>query len=298
MRTSQMIKTWANQIRLPFLLLSVVLVLIGGAVALDDGVFRGFHFALAMLGVALAHVAVNLFNELSDNRTGIDQRTRRTPFSGGSGTLQSGGLSPRTVLHVTLVILMTAFAIGVYLTVVSGWQLMIFILAGGIATVFYTSHLARWLVGELAAGACLGTFVVLGTYYAQAGTLTAPVVWLSIPPGILTALLLLLNEFPDVEADRSGGRRHLVIILGRRKAAVVYTVALAIAYLILIVGVIAAWFPATVLLALATLPLAMKASVTALRHGEVFEKMVPALGANVGVVLGTDLLIAVAYFIH
>jgi 1,4-dihydroxy-2-naphthoate octaprenyltransferase len=293
-----MIKIWANQIRLPFLLLSVVLVLIGGAVALDDEVFHGLRFALAMLGVTLAHVAVNLFNELSDHRTGIDQRTRRTPFSGGSGTLQSGKLSPRTVLYVTLVILMMAFAIGVYLTLVSGWQLMIFILAGGIATVFYTSHLARWMIGELAAGACLGTFVVLGTYYAQAGTLTAPVVWLAIPPGILTALLLLLNEFPDVEADRSGGRRHLVIILGRPRAAVVYTIALAVAYLILIVGVIAAWFPTTVLLALATLPLACKAALTALRHGEIFEKMVPALGANVGVVLGTDLLIAVAYFIH
>ena len=298
MRVSRMIKIWANQIRMPFLLLSVMLVLIGGAVALDDGTFHGLRFALAMIGVTLAHVAVNLFNELSDHRTGIDQKTQRTPFSGGSGTLQAGHLTPRRVLYVALAILAVAFAIGVYLTLKSGWPLMILILAGGIATVFYTSHLARWMIGELVAGICLGTFVVLGTYYAQAGTLTAPVIWLSVPPGILTALLLLLNEFPDLEADRSGGRRHLVIMLGRPGAAVVYSVSLAAVYLMLIVGVIAGWFPTTVLLALATLPLAFKAALTALKHGEVFEKMVPALGANVGVVLGTDLLIAVAYFIH
>ncbi|MHC4606943.1 MAG: UbiA family prenyltransferase [Planctomycetota bacterium] len=291
------VKVWAGQIRARFLLLSVMLVLISGAVALADGVFHGLHFGLAMAGVILAHAAVNLFNELSDHRTGIDDRTRRTPFSGGTGTLQAGHLKPRAVWIAAIGTLAVALGIGVYLSWQSGWYLMAFIAAGGVASVFYTSHMARWMIGEIAAGSCLGTFVVLGAYFAQAGTLTEEVIWISIPPGILTALLLLLNEFPDVEADRSGGRRHLVIVLGKRRAAVVYTIALAAAYLILVAGVLAGRFPWTVLLALLTLPLALKASITALKHHESFEKMVPALGANVMVVLGTDLLIAVGYFL-
>jgi 1,4-dihydroxy-2-naphthoate octaprenyltransferase len=174
---------------------------------------------------------------------------------------------------------------------------MAFIAAGALATVFYTSHLARVSLGELTAGTCLGTFVVLGTYFAMAGTVNWEVVWLSIPPGILTALLLLLNEFPDAEADRRGGRRHLVIVLGHKGAAAVYVTALAAVYLILVLGVVLRWFPPTVLIALLTIPLAIKASIGALRHGRNMEKLVPAMGANVGLVLGTDLLIAVAYFI-
>lgn len=293
------VKVWLGQIRAPFLLLSVVLVLIGGAVAHEDGRFSGLHFALIMVGVILAHIAVNLFNELSDHKTGIDHQTRRTPFSGGSGSLQQGATNPRAVLIVASITLAVALAIGLFLTWRAGWPLLVFMAVGGICTVFYTTHLARWMLGELAAGISLGSFVVLGTYFALTGSLTNSVIWLSVPPGILTTLLLLLNEFPDVEADRRGGRRHLVIVLGFKPAAVIYTAALAASYLVLIGGALLRWFPATVLLALLTLPLGIKAAVTALRHDDDtdLEKLVPALGANVGLVLGTDLLIAVAYFI-
>jgi 1,4-dihydroxy-2-naphthoate octaprenyltransferase len=290
------VKIWASQVRVPFLALSVLLVLVGGAAAFQDGVFDLLRLLLTMIGVTLAHIAVNLYNESSDHQTGIDFHTRRTPFSGGTGNLQGGRTSLRSVQVAAFATLAIAFAIGVYLSWTSGWRLMVFILLGGLAARFYTTHLARWMMGELAAGVCLGTFVVLGTYYAQAGRLTPAVVWLSVPPGILTALLLLLNEFPDVEADRQGGRRHLVIVLGLRGAAVLYVTALAVNYLILLWGVLGGSFPGTVLITLLTLPLAFKAAHGAFRFKGSVEKIVPALGANVGLVLGTNLLLTVAYF--
>jgi len=291
------IKIWADQIRVPFLILSVLLVLLGGATAFNDGQFKGLVFVLCMIGVTLAHVAVNLFNEFSDYQTGIDTHTKRTPFSGGTGNLQKGLTTPRAVRSAAIGTLLAALLIGIYLTFISSWILMIFIVTGGLAAVFYTTHLSRWMLGELAAGICLGTFVVLGTYYAQASTLSASVVWASIPSGILTALLLLLNELPDLEADIRGGRRHLVIVMGRKKAAALYTIALGITYLIIIAGVIFSSLPGTTLLALLTLPLAVKAASGALRHYENLEALVPALGANVGVVLGTNLFMAIGYFI-
>ncbi len=297
MRFLQTIKIWAAQIRAPFLLLAIVLILLGGAAAWHDQVFNGWRFFWTMLGVVLAHVAVNLFNEVSDYQTGIDFHTQRTPFSGGSGNLQKGLTSLRAVRMAAGGSLLAAFVIGFYLSWVAGWVLMVYIIIGGVAIVFYTSHLARWLIGELAAGLCLGTLVVLGTYYAQAGILSPGVVWLSIPPGILTGLLLLLNEFPDVEADRRGGRRNLVIILGWKKAAGVYALALAACYLILLIGMLSNRFPSTVLLAGLTLPLAGMAAWRAWQYGDCLEKMTPALGANIGVVLGTNLLLAAAYLI-
>ncbi len=294
---AQKAKTWLGQIRAPFLILSVMLVLIGGAVAAADGVFNGLRFALVMLGVTLSHIAVNLFNELSDHKTKIDHITQRTPFSGGSGTLQAGLTTLRAVTLVAYGASGVALTIGLYLAWAAGWTLLLFVLAGGFAARFYTSHLARWIMGELAAGLCLGTFVVLGTYYALASTLTTAVIWVSIAPGILTALLLLLNEFPDAEADRQGGRRHLVIVLGWKKAAVIYVAALAANYFLLIAGVLVGMLPPTVLLALLTTPLALKAGRIALQFEGDIKKIVRALGANVGVVLATDFLIAAGYFL-
>lgn len=291
------LKVWAAQIRAPFLVLSVILCAMGGAAAWADGVLVASALVLCMLGVTLAHVAVNLFNELSDAKTGIDDRTEPTPFSGGSKVLQRGLLPRRQVTFAAWGTLGLAAAIGGYLTVEAGPLLALLIVAGGLASVLYTSHLTRWMLGELVAGITLGAFVVLGTYYAQAGVLPVHVWLLIVPPGVLTALLLLLNEFPDAEADRAGGRRHLVIALGHRGAAWLYTVAVVAVYGFLLAGVVWAWFPRAMLLTLLTTPLAIKAATTALRHGAEREPMIPALGANVGLVLATDLLMAVAYVV-
>lgn len=298
MQTLEWLRIWGSQIRAPFLVLSVLLVSIGGAQALQDGVFNGWRFVLTLAGVALAHMAVNMYNELSDHQTGIDLNTRPTAFSGGSGTLQAGNLTTATVLKVSVVVLFTAFGIGLYLTMVSGWPLIIPILLGGLAAVSYTPYLTSIMLGELAAGLCLGTLVVLGTYYAQAAHLSSTVIWLSIPPGMLTFLLLLLNEFPDVQADKAGGRRHIVIMLGARKAAVLYAGVMAMTYALFVVGVVVDQFPSTVLLTFLTLPLAIKAARIALSHGGKPEELPPALGANVAMVLLNDFLMAAAILIH
>ncbi len=290
-------KIWARQIRAPFLILSIALTLVGGAAAHADGVFSLLPWLLSLTGVILAHVAVNLFNEYSDFHTGIDSRTQRTPFSGGSGNLQKGLTSPRSVVVVAWICLLGAGGLGLYLAAISSWWVLAIMAVGGFTTIFYTTHLAKWALGEVMAGLTLGTLVVLGTYLVQAQTVTWSVLWLSIPPGILTSLLLLLNEFPDVEADRLGGRKHLVIRLGRKKAAMVYSLAIILQYSILISGAMLQWFPPQILITLLTLPLALLAMNRALRFSDVFEKIVPAMGANVGVVIGTNVLIAVAYFL-
>ena len=77
----------AGVARAPFLLLPVTLVALGAAAAARDGAFSWSRSLVALLGLVALHVAVNAFNEASDFRSGIDLETRRTPFSGGSGTL-------------------------------------------------------------------------------------------------------------------------------------------------------------------------------------------------------------------
>ena len=289
------INIWMTQIRANFLVLSVALVCIGGSAARWNGYTHYPHFFLVMLGVILTHISVNLFNEYSDFKTGIDSQTIKTPFSGGSGTLQTGLTSPKAVLSAAFFTLFTAFIIGVYFTLVSGPFLWIFIGISGFIIVFYTSHIARTGLGEFFSGLTLGTFVVLGSYYVIAGELNISVLLLSIPPGILTSLLLFLNEFPDREADRAGGRRTLVILLGVRKSAYLYAAGLLSTYAIIFYGIVSGLFPYSLLIAFLTIPLSVKAAITAIKYGDNIEILTPALGLNVMVVIGTDFLLALGF---
>jgi 1,4-dihydroxy-2-naphthoate octaprenyltransferase len=100
-----------------------------------------------------------------------------------------------------------------------------------------------------------------------------------------------------VEADKQGGRKHLVIRYGIKRASYIYTFGMLITFGIIvlmpIVGISSFW----IYIALLPIPLAVKASLTAIRHGSDVAKMVPALGSNVMTVLATDLLLAIAVFI-
>ncbi len=302
---------WLAQIRANFLVLSVFLVLIGLALSLKYPLSGGEGFSffkamLIMIGVVSAHISVNLFNEYSDFFSKIDFNTTRTPFSGGSGMMVSGKSSPPEVLRLSIISLIIAFAIGVYFTITAHWVIMIFAITGAFSIIFYTPLLSRNMLGELFAGLSLGTLVVLGSYISVHGVqglsfiviIPAEVIWLSVPPGILTSLLLLINQFPDAEADKEGGRNHLVIRFGRKRAAWIYAAGMFITFGIILLlplfGISSYW----VYIALLPIPLAVKAAITAIRHGEDIPRLIPALGSNVITVLATDFLIAIAIFIE
>jgi len=289
------LKTWFLEIRGPFLALSLVLAPIGTAIAWHDGSFHLGYFLLAWMGAILAHVGVNVFNEYFDYKSGLDFETQKTPFSGGSGMLTAGLIEPRRAYLLGAVCLLIDAVIGVYFVIVQGWGLIPVILLGGLFTYFYTPYISHWRVGEVAAGLGLGSLVVLGAYFVQTGQYTWEVIVASLAPGFLTANLLLLNEFPDMEADTKVGRRNLVMALGKSRSAWLYTILLACTYLSIVLGVVFRLMPWPALIVLLTVPLAMKAIQGALQHYDDVPKLVPALGANVMTILATDALLAVGY---
>jgi len=291
------LKIWFLETRPQFLLLSVTLVLLGTAISRHEGYFDLLKFVLTMLGLLLAHASVNVLNDYFDYKSGIDLETTRTPFSGGSGVLPSGLLKPKSVYIFGVGCLLAALLIGIYLTFISGWQLLPLIFLGGPVIYFYTSHLTKWLAGEFWAGLGLGMLPVLGTYFVQTGSYSAEVVVASLAPGFLTANLLLLNEFPDVDADEKGGRHNLVIAFGPKTACRLYTGLMALTYMSIVAGVVLKLMPPASLIGLASIPFAAKAISIAFRHYNSVQKLIPALKANVITVLGTDALLAFGYFL-
>jgi 1,4-dihydroxy-2-naphthoate octaprenyltransferase len=290
------LKIWFLETRPQFLLLSVTLVLLGTAISWHEGYFNWLKFILTLVGLVLAHASVNVLNDYFDYKSGIDLETTRTPFSGGSGILPSGLLKPKGVYVYGVGCLMAASAIGIYLTFISGWQLLPLILLGGPVIYFYTSHLTKWLVGEFWAGLGLGTLPVLGTYFVQTGSYSAEAFVASLAPGFLTANLLFLNEFPDVEADKKGGRYNLVIALGYKTAGRLYAALCAMTYLS-IAGVALKLMPPAALIGLASMPFAFKAISIAFKHYDNVQKLIPALKANVMTVLGTNALVAAGFLL-
>jgi len=289
-------KVWFLETRPQFLLLSVVLAFLGTTMASYDGSFRLFYALLAFIGLLLAHISVNVLNDYFDYRSGIDLEVQRTPFSGGSGILPAARMTPRQVFWLGMGAFILIIPIGVYFVIERGWQLLPLLLAGAICILAYTPLILRTKSPEWAAGLGLGTLPVLGTYFVQTASYTVPAIIASIPSGFLVYNLLLLNEFPDTEADKKAGRQTLPIAAGKRKASWVYSGVTIAIYLWIIASVVFGQMPVFSLIALATLPLAIRAIQGALKSDDM-SKLVPAMANNVLVVLVTQLLLGIGYIL-
>jgi len=291
------LKAWMTLPRFQFLPLTIILVSLGTAIASYEGYFHFGHFLLAMFGSVLVHMTVNVINDYHDYVDGIDLNTQRTPFSGGSGVLPLNLLKPRQAFWFGTICLLMAMVIGFYFVMVKGWALFPLLLLAGFAAYFYNVYLSKWFMGEIFAGVGFGPLLVLGSYYAQTGRYSWEALVASLAPGILTSNLLFLNEFPDWEADRKGGRRHFVISLGKKDASYLFVTLLTVSYLCIIVGVLTEMMPVLTLIGLGTIGFGWKAARGALKYYDNTEKLVPILGANVITILGTQALLAIGYVI-
>jgi 1,4-dihydroxy-2-naphthoate octaprenyltransferase len=291
------LKVWMVEIRAPFLLLPVILAIVGGSLALFDGYFDVINFLLFTAVLILLHITVNTLNEYYDHKTGIDRVTRRTMFNGGTGILQAGLLTPRQVLNMAIGCFVIAAVISVIVVSRTDLILVPLVVLGMVFAMFYTQIFARNMLGEVAAGLGLGVLPVLGAYMVHNPVPTLPCLALSVMSGILTFNLLLLNEFPDLEADIMGGRRNLVIWLGTKRAAWLYAALTFSVYGILLLLVVLRMLPPLSLLGLLTLPFAFKAASMAFTDPRKSASFLQGQKANVQLILGTQVFVAIGLLI-
>lgn len=290
------LKPYAGIARAPFLLLPVTLIVCGAGAAAFDGSVSGTRSILALVALVAVHIAVNSLNEWSDMRRGIDLHTIRTPFSGGSGTLPAGEAPVNAALALGLGASGVGLVIGLWFLFQLGWGFLPFLLVGAVFVLGYTDALARVGVGEVAAGLGLGGLAVAGTAFVQAGSVGPAGVAASVPAFLMTFNLLLLNEFPDERADRTGGRKNLVLILGRRYAAWTYALAGLLVPVWIIGAVMAGPFPPLALLGALPSLLLARPLRWAFGNPEA-EVPIPAMGANVIWNLATNTLLGIGLFL-
>jgi 1,4-dihydroxy-2-naphthoate octaprenyltransferase len=290
------LKVWFLETRPQFLLLPLVLILLGTAAAWYEGSVNVVYAIIALIGLLLCHSSVNILNDYCDFVSGVDLKTLKTPFSGGSGILPASLLRPKQVLWYGLVCLILAIPIGIYFTLVQGWQLLPLIIVAALCIILYTPVILKGHFPEWTAGLGLGFLPVLGAYFVQTGHYSWPAFFVSVPPGFLVLNLLLLNEFPDAEADAIASKKTLPITAGKKGAAVAYTSFALMTYVWIIGAAAGGQIPKMALIALLTLPFALKAIRGSFSYNKL-NILLPALGSNVLMVLGIPLLMGIGYIL-
>ena len=256
-----------------------------------------FNAFLTYVGVIFLHASVDLLNDYWDHKRGIDSATTRTKFSGGTGVLPEKLLTPRAVYRAGIIFLILGAAIGTYFVLIKGITVAI-ILGFAIAAIyFYSTTIVNAGLGELFV-AIKGAMIVLGTYYVQAGALDVAAALAGTAVGLLSATVLYVNAFPDYAADKSGGRRTLVIILGKKNAAGILPLFFVAAYGIIITVVLTGYANVYALASLVSAPLAVKASLQLRRGNEELSSVVAAMALTVTYSRVTGFIFALSFLLN
>ncbi len=280
-----------------FLILTPACCVLGYALAVLDGWQPDLLMtSLVLLGAVAAHISVNAFNEYEDFKSGLDFRTERTPFSGGSGALPAHPELSRYAVLLGIGSLAVTLLIGSYFVWLRGLLLIPFGALGILIILSYTRFLTKlpWLC-LIAPGMAFGPLMVGGTYAALTGTITAQVILVSLVPFFLVNNLLLLNQYPDIAADRSVGRRNLPMLYGLHWANLVYLIFSLAALLLLFVISRSITFA---LLGYVSMALLLPLTIGLFRYETEPARLIPYLGLNVAVSIVSPVLMAVGILLE
>ncbi|HEX2614812.1 MAG TPA: prenyltransferase [Nitrososphaera sp.] len=289
-----MLSSWLRAIRIRFLLASVIAVSNGLAIAYwKSGQIDPLYAGLTFLGVGFLHASVDLLNDYWDHKRGIDSATTRTKFSGGTGVLPENILTPKAVYTAGVIFLVLGASIGAYFVAVRGITIAVILGFAVIAIYFYSTSIVNAGLGELFV-AIKGAMIVLGTFYVQTGVIDSAALYVGAIVGILSATVLFVNSFPDYEADRSKGRRTLVILAGKKTASLAFPLFIVAAYAMIAAGILLGFTKVYSLAAFASLPFAIKSIMSLRKNYESVEKMVPAMASAVTYSRITGFLLAIS----
>jgi 1,4-dihydroxy-2-naphthoate octaprenyltransferase len=292
-----MIVVWLRVIRIRFLLASVIAVSIGLAITWwHTNDITIFDAILTMCGVLALHASVDLLNDYSDFKRGIDTITKRTKMSGGSGVLPEGLLKPTQVYAAGITFLIIGAIIGIYFVITDGIIIGLILGFAIISIYFYSSKIVDWGLAEVFV-TIKGTMIVIGTYFVQTTQITESVVFGGIIAGVLSSLVLFITSFPDHDADKVNGRKTLVINLGKQKAANVLWVFPIIVYVLVIIAVINQFFPIFCLIVFVTLPLIIKSGQKLKQNYDELNKLVTIMSSTLLFSRITGVLLVIGFLL-
>jgi len=240
--------------------MTAISVSVGGALAAIYGDFSWFLYLITLIATVFLHAATNLINDFYDVQSGVDSPEVATaqyrPHPLVEGKLEAGQV--RTAAYILYGL---STLIGIYLAATRGWELMWIGLIGAFASLSYTAPPLKYkysALGEISVFLMWGPLMVAGSFFVQRQEFNINAFWISLPFGVLVALVLLANNIRDIAHDSNKGILTLAIILGQHKGTLLYGAFVVVAYLgiiwMSIFGPLYLWS----LIVLVSLPLAIR----------------------------------------
>ena len=201
---------------------SVILVLVGSALAWSDRAFHLLPALLCLLFALLMQCTANLVNDLWDYLKGADQPDRLGPdraFAKGYITLgaMKGGIAAFTLAACAAGCALLAWALRHDVLRYGGWELVAVGLLCVVFAYFYTAGpwpLAYHGLGDVAVILFFGLIPVGFTYYLQTGTWNWEVTLAALACGLVIDTMLMINNFRDRDEDARCRKRTVVVLLG------------------------------------------------------------------------------------
>ena len=233
--------------RMPFTSASLLPLFVVGAYFFGEGIedVSWSIFGLTVLGILLAHLGINVFNDYFDVKDGTDEANAEyfQQVSGGSRAIELGLITLTGTRNLAIILTLIALSIGGFILSqvdsANTSSVIQIALAGLFLGYFYTARplrlVARRGLGEIAIFLAFGPLLTLGLGFAMfEGVFTESdhflnCLLLGIPLGILTTNILLINEFPDMKSDAKTGKNHLVVTFGKKASRWIYLVFLLLA---------------------------------------------------------------------
>ena len=293
-----MISVWLRVIRVRFLLASVIAVLVGLALNWSqNGSIEFFDAFLTFAGVMALHASVDLLNDYWDFKRGIDTKTTRTKMSGGTGVLPEGLLKPSSVYRAGVFFLVLGALIGSYFVITYGILIAIILGFAILSIYFYSTKIVDSGLGEFFV-AVKGSMIVIGTFYIQSGEVNIESILAGIVIGTLSSLVLFIASFPDHDADKSKGRKTLVITVGKEKARKLFWIFPLFAYGVIVIGVVLNYLPVFTLISLMSFPLIIKSGIGLQKNYDSVENLVPYMSSTLKFSRLTGILFVISFLIH
>jgi len=292
-----MISVWLRVIRVRFLLASIIAVSVGLALHWSqNGSLDYFDVILTFAGVLALHASVDLLNDYWDFKRGIDTKTTRTKMSGGTGVLPEGLLKPSSVYRAGVVFLIIGSLIGSYFVITDGILIAIILGFAILSIYFYSTKIVDSGLGEFFV-AVKGSMIVMGTFFIQSGEVTVESILAGIVIGTLSSLVLFIASFPDHDADKSKGRKTLVIVVGKEKAIKLFWLFPLVSYVVILIGVSVNLFPLLSLISLLSFPLMIKSGLGLQKNYDTIDNLVPFMSSTLQFSRLTGILFALSFLI-
>ena len=247
-------EAWKTAARIHTLPAAIVPVLVGSGLAYGEDVFRWDAFVWALVGALAIQVAANFANDASDARRGADSEDRLGP----PRMVALGVISPRQMWVATWLAIAVAAVAGVFLTLIAGWIVLLIGVSSIVAMLGYVGGPAPYGyrgLGEVFVFVFFGLVATVGSRFVHNETAPLSAWLLAIPIGMLVTAILVVNNYRDIDTDRTAGKRTLAVIMGRERTRFFFATLVYGAFVAIAVFGVAGWTPVSSLFSCFLVPL-------------------------------------------